>query len=223
MNLRAEILTACKSSGRPPDSVKLLAVSKAQNMNAIKAAYSEGQLEFGESYLQEAKDKITQLPNANWHYIGAIQSKKTKEIANKFSWVHSIDSEKVARRLSEQRENAKEDLKILIQVNISRDKRKRGVMPEEISKLARKINSLPRLCMAGLMAIPSLSETDLQSELSFRELKQIGDQLRSNYGFEECRHLSMGMSADFVSAIREGATWIRIGSKIFGMRIKEKA
>ena len=219
-HVRENVRKACEESGRNPNEVNLLAVSKSQNIEVIESAYKVGQNNFGENYLQEAKEKIDRLPLADWHFIGAIQSKKTKEIANKFNWVHSVDSERLAKRLSEQRDPKKGKLNILIQVNTSKEPQKRGVNPDEVYSLAKKISVLSNISFAGLMTIPAQSHNEYITSSCFRNLRQISEQISYRLCLEKSLHLSMGMSNDYLLAIKEGSTWVRIGTMIFGPRDK---
>ena len=218
--VRENVRKACEESGRNPNEVNLLAVSKSQNIEVIESAYKVGQNNFGENYLQEAKEKIDRLPLADWHFIGAIQSKKTKEIANKFNWVHSVDSERLAKRLSEQRDPKKGKLNILIQVNTSEEPQKRGVYPNEVYSLAKKISVLSNISFTGLMTIPAQSHNEYVTSSCFRTLRQISEQISYRLCLEKSLHLSMGMSNDYLLAIKEGSTWVRIGTMIFGPRDK---
>ena len=218
--VRENVRKACEESGRNPNEVNLLAVSKSQNIEVIESAYKVGQNNFGENYLQEAKEKIDRLPVADWHFIGAIQSKKTKEIANKFNWVHSVDSERLAKRLSEQRDPKKGKLNILIQVNTSKEPQKRGVHPAEVYSLAKKISVLSNISFTGLMTIPAQSHNENVTSSCFRNLRQISEQISYRLCLEKSLHLSMGMSNDYLLAIKEGSTWVRIGTMIFGPRDK---
>ena len=218
--VRENVRKACEESGRNPNEVNLLAVSKSQNIEVIESAYKVGQNNFGENYLQEAKEKIDRLPLADWHFIGAIQSKKTKEIANKFNWVHSVDSERIAKRLSEQRDPKKGKLNILIQVNTSKEPQKKGVNPDEVYSLAKKISVLSNISFAGLMTIPAQSHNEYITTSCFRNLRQISEQISYRLCLEKSLHLSMGMSNDYLLAIKEGSTWVRIGTMIFGPRDK---
>ena len=218
--VRENVRKACEESGRNPNEVNLLAVSKSQNIEVIESAYKVGQNNFGENYLQEAKEKIDRLPLADWHFIGAIQSNKTKEIANKFNWVHSVDSEKLAKRLSEQRDPKKGKLNILIQVNTSKEPQKKGVNPDEVYSLAEKISVLSNISFTGLMTIPAQSHNEYEASSCFRNLRQISEQISYRLCLEKSLHLSMGMSNDYLLAIKEGSTWVRIGTMIFGPRDK---
>ena len=204
---------------RPAGSVNLLAVSKTQPSQYIIEAHEAGQKAFGENYVQEALDKISALKNYDleWHFIGPIQSNKTKAIAENFDWVHSVDRSKIARRLSQQRPVNLEPLKILLQVNLDDEASKAGLALADIEKLAHEIKDLANIELAGLMAIPAPGK-DLDSQrLGFRLLTHARDELLSQ-GISTCQHLSMGMSSDFEAAIAEGATIVRIGSTIFGPR-----
>lgn len=203
---------------RSPGSTALLAVSKTQSINQIKEAITAGQLAFGENYLQEALPKITALvtQKIEWHFIGPIQSNKTKAIAENFSWVHSVSELKIAKRLNDQRPSHLPPLNICLQVNISQEPTKSGVHPDETMMLATAVASLPRLHLRGLMTIsvPHTSFTE-QRDL-FHTLRLLQEKLCHN-GFT-LDTLSMGMSDDLEAAIAEGATWVRVGTAIFGKR-----
>jgi pyridoxal phosphate enzyme (YggS family) len=204
--------------GRAPNSVKLLAVSKKHSVERIEEAYKHGQMAFGESYLQEALPKIYALADKSieWHFIGPIQKNKTKGISESFSWVHSVDRAIIAQRLNEQRPAHLEPLNICIQVNISQENTKSGANVEEVFDLGQIIQTLPRLRLRGLMAIPEFSQDSNQQRAIFRELKKLFDKLnQQGYNLDT---LSIGMSDDYPAAIAEGATIIRIGSRIFGQR-----
>jgi len=217
-DIRKRIETACRHCNRDPGEVHLLAVSKTKPISLVEEAHRAGQQDFGENYLQDALPKTRQLASATWHFIGAIQSNKTRDIANHFDWVHSVASEKVARRLSEQRDPGLGPLKVLIQVNTSQENQKNGVSPDEALPIARFIAGQENLEPVGLMTIPAASDdAELQSQ-PFRLLREIRDQVREATGIEGFEHLSMGMTGDFEAAITEGATWIRIGTAIFGSR-----
>ncbi|MDG2090088.1 MAG: YggS family pyridoxal phosphate-dependent enzyme [Gammaproteobacteria bacterium] len=204
---------------RPNGSVNLLAVSKTHPTQCIIDAHAAGQKAFGENYVQEALDKISALQeyDLEWHFIGPIQSNKTKALAENFDWVHSVDRSKIARRLSEQRPVNLAPLKILLQVNLDDEPSKAGIALNEIKMLANEIKDLANIELSGLMAIPAPGK-DLDSQrLGFRLLAQAKDDLQAQ-GIRTCQHLSMGMSSDFEAAIAEGATIVRIGSTIFGPR-----
>lgn len=218
--VRARIAAACAAAGRPPDDVALLAVSKAFGVDAIRAALAAGQRDFGENYLQEALPKIAALPRADlcWHFIGPIQSNKTAEIARHFDWVHSVDREKVARRLAEQRPAELPPLQVCVQVNISGEASKSGVAPEGAAALCRAVVALPRLRLRGLMAIPAPGKSGDGPRAAYRHLRELLEALRRE-GFE-LDTLSAGMSDDLEAAIAEGATRVRVGTAIFGTRQK---
>jgi len=216
--VRERIRCAELAHGRVSGSVQLLAVSKTQPAAALHAAVAAGQTRFGESYVQEALDKIGELKGLGieWHFIGPIQSNKTKAIAGHFDWVHSIDRLKTARRLSEQRPEALAPLNVCLQVNVSGESSKSGVAIADLEPLADAVVALPRLRLRGLMAIPApCSDFDRQRE-PFRRLRRAFDELRRREPALDT--LSMGMSADMEAAIAEGATMVRIGTAIFGTR-----
>jgi pyridoxal phosphate enzyme (YggS family) len=216
--IREEVVKTCQLANRDPDTVNLLAVSKTMGVDAVASAIHAGQKHFGENYLQDAFPKITAFPEAIWHFVGAIQSNKTRDIANSFSWVHSIASEKVARRLSEQREPALGQLNCLIQVNLSGEDQKSGVDPEEAIRLAGKIAAFDQISLRGLMTIPAPTNDHSAQAATFSTLRELKDDIEAKYGLPEFNQLSMGMTNDYVEAIKEGATWIRIGTAIFGPR-----
>ncbi len=218
----ATIHAASKAAGRDRAAVQLLAVSKTFPADAVLEAIAAGQHAFGENYLQEALDKIAAvaaaLPNEHveWHFIGPIQSNKTRPIAASFAWVHTVERLKIAQRLSEQRPADMAPLNVCIQVNISGEASKSGATPDELPELARQVALLPNLKLRGLMAIPE-PETDLAKQCAaFARLRALADALRGD-GLE-MDTLSMGMSADMAAAIAEGATIVRVGSAIFGAR-----
>jgi hypothetical protein len=202
--------------------VQLLAVSKAQPASAIREAYAAGQTIFGENYSQEALEKQKQLMDLviEWHFIGPIQSNKTQIIAQNFSWVHSVDRLKIAQRLNEARASIKTPLNVCIQVNVSNEDTKSGVLPEQLEALAEAIESLPNLNLRGLMAIPApTADTTLQIA-QFKQVRECYDALISR-GFA-LDTLSIGMSNDYETAISQGATIVRIGSALFGARAPAK-
>lgn len=210
---------AVRASGRNPDDVTLVAVSKTFPADAIRAAAACGQRHFGENYVQEARAKQEQLTDLDlvWHFIGPIQSNKTREIARHFDWVHGIEREKIARRLSEQRPAGMPPLNACIQVNVSGEASKSGVSPDEACELAGQLSRLPGLKLRGLMAIP---EPGGDPRPRFRLLRELMSGLNA-IGLE-LDTLSMGMSGDFELAIAEGATLVRVGSAIFGKRNYDK-
>jgi pyridoxal phosphate enzyme (YggS family) len=218
----ATIHAACKAAGRDRASVQLLAVSKTFPADAVLEAVAAGQLAFGENYLQEALDKIAAVAAAlpdgqvEWHFIGPIQSNKTRPIAAGFAWVHTVERLRIAQRLSEQRPAGMAPLNVCIQVNISGEASKSGAAPGELPDLARQVALLPNLKLRGLMAIPE-PETDVAKQrAAFARLRALADGLRADGLALDT--LSMGMSADMEAAIAEGATIVRVGSAIFGSR-----
>ncbi|MEO1767875.1 YggS family pyridoxal phosphate-dependent enzyme [Thiobacter aerophilum] len=218
--VQARIARAATQCGRDPASITLLAVSKTFGPDVIRAAFGCGQRAFGESYVQEALHKmaaLTDLP-IEWHFIGPIQSNKTRPIAEHFAWVHSVDRERIAQRLSDQRPNSMPPLNVCLQVNVSGEASKSGVAPAEAAPLARLVASLPRLRLRGLMTIPEPSDNVNLQRRRFRLLKELKEALVAE-GLP-LDTLSMGMSGDLEAAILEGATIVRVGSAIFGERVK---
>ena len=199
--------------------VQLIAVSKTHDADAVKTAFQAGQMQFGENYLQEALEKIETLKALPlvWHFIGPIQSNKTRAIAESFYWVHSVDRLKIAQRLNDQRPESLPPLNILLQVNINEEDSKSGVTLDTLETLASEVNALPRLKLSGLMAIPTATNDSALQRQNFHSLRLARDKLVLA-GFTSCTHLSMGMSNDFEAAIAEGATMVRIGTDIFGPR-----
>jgi pyridoxal phosphate enzyme (YggS family) len=212
--------------GRNPTEIALLAVSKSFGADHVVEAWHAGQRAFGENYLQEGVDKIAAVKNLLaeqaeneqpvWHFIGPIQSNKTRPIAEHFSWVHSVDREKIAIRLSEQRPQELGPLQICLQVNISGEASKSGVHPDEVLALAKQVALLPNLRLRGLMSVPEASDDEVVQRQGFRRLAELQQQLQSQGLVLDT--LSMGMSADMPAAIAEGSTLVRIGSAIFGKR-----
>lgn len=212
---------AANAAGRSPDSVKVLAVSKTFPLAAVQEAARAGAHAFGENYVQEGVEKIQAaraagLTDCEWHFIGPLQSNKTRTVAEHFDWVHSIDRLKIAERLSSQRPAGYAPLQVCLQVNISEEASKAGVLPTEVLGLAQQIYRLPGLRLRGLMAIPAAEVNPLHQRRAFAALRAL---------YEQCRQaglpldtLSMGMSADLEAAIAEGATWVRVGTAIFGRR-----
>ncbi|WP_126452578.1 YggS family pyridoxal phosphate-dependent enzyme [Sulfuriflexus mobilis] len=216
--VKQRIEQAAQRSDRNPDSVQLLAVSKTRPAEDIRQAHAAGQRAFGENYLQDALPKIAALADLDleWHFIGAIQSNKSRDIAQHFDWVHTVERVKIARRLNEQRPPGAAPLNICLQVNISQEASKAGVSPDEVLPLARAIATLPNLRLRGLMAIPAASDDVAIQRAAFRALYACQQQLIAE-GFE-LDTLSMGMSDDLEAAIAEGSTLVRIGTAIFGTR-----
>jgi pyridoxal phosphate enzyme (YggS family) len=213
--VRARIGRAAQAARRDGAAVTLLAVSKTHPVSRISEAHAAGQQAFGENYVQEAIEKMTTLPGLEWHLIGPLQSNKTRLAAERFQWVQTVDREKIARRLSEQRPPELPPLNVLIQVNASGEKTKSGIAVSELDQLAAVVASLPRLRLRGLMAIP---EPGAPRE-RYAEVRAAFDELKGRFGFDT---LSMGMSDDLELALAEGATMVRIGTAIFGQRRKEK-
>lgn len=209
------IREAAQASGRDLDGVGLLAVSKTKPAAAVREAFAAGVRDFGENYLQEALDKqaeLSELPLI-WHFIGPIQSNKTKPIAEHFAWVHSVDRLKIAQRLSEQRPAGLPPLNICLQVNVSAEASKSGCAPAELAALALAVSQLPNLRLRGLMAIPEPTDDEAAQRAAFARLRELRDGLPLPLDT-----LSMGMSHDLDAAIAEGATWVRIGTALFGAR-----
>ncbi len=213
--VRTRIREAAQACGRDPESVGLLAVSKTKPAAAVREAHACGQRDFGENYLQEALNKQAELSDLalTWHFIGPIQSNKTRPIAEHFAWVHSVDRLKIAQRLSEQRPAHLPPLNICLQVNVSGEASKSGCAPEELPALALAVSQLPNLRLRGLMTIPEPTRDVAQQHAACARLRQLRDDLNL-----ELDVLSMGMSDDLEAAIAEGATWVRIGTALFGAR-----
>jgi PLP dependent protein len=220
--LQSRLATACQVSGRAPGSVRLLAVSKTFPASDVLALARLGQQAFGENYLQEAVEKIAtcraERPELalEWHFIGPIQSNKTRPIAQQFQWVHSVDRERVARRLSEQRPAALAPLNVCIEVNVSGEASKSGCAPAQLPDLARLVAGLPQLRLRGLMAIPEPASDLPTQNLRFAQVRQLFDSLVA--AGIPMDTLSMGMSADAEAAIAQGSTMVRVGTALFGSR-----
>jgi pyridoxal phosphate enzyme (YggS family) len=215
---QARIAAAALRFGRPPQSVTLLAISKGQSAAALRAVCAAGQRDFGESYLQEGLDKIGALADRNpiWHYVGQIQSNKTRPIAEHFQWVHTVDRLRIAERLSEQRPAAAQPLNVCIQVKLAEEPGKGGASPADTPALANAIARLPQLRLRGLMCIPPPNE-QFDAQLGyFRQCRALYDSLLQ--GGLTLDTLSMGMSGDLEAAIAAGATVVRVGTAIFGER-----
>ncbi|MBT2371839.1 YggS family pyridoxal phosphate-dependent enzyme [Pseudomonas fluorescens] len=209
------IRAAAQAVQRDENSIHLLAVSKTKPAQAVREAYAAGMRDFGENYLQEALGKqleLTDLP-LSWHFIGPIQSNKTRAIAENFAWVHSVDRLKIAQRLSEQRPAGLPPLNICIQVNVSGEASKSGCTPADLPALAEAISALPRVKLRGLMAIPEPTDDRAAQDAAFATVRDL--QASLNLALDT---LSMGMSHDLESAIAQGATWVRIGTALFGAR-----
>ncbi|OUM24807.1 YggS family pyridoxal phosphate enzyme [Pseudomonas putida] len=213
--ISARIASAAQAVGRDPASVQLLAVSKTKPASAIREIHAAGVRDVGENYLQEALTKqqaLRDLPLI-WHFIGPIQSNKTKAIAEHFDWVHSVDRLKIAQRLSEQRPAGLAPLNLCLQVNVSGEDSKSGCAPADLPALAKAVAGLPNLRLRGLMAIPEPTDDRAAQEAAFARLRHLQESL--GLGLDT---LSMGMSHDLEAAIAQGATWVRIGTALFGAR-----
>jgi pyridoxal phosphate enzyme (YggS family) len=220
--VEATIQAACDAASRPRSTVQLLAVSKMFPPEAVLEAVAAGQRAFGENYLQEGIDKIAAVAKARpdtaleWHFIGPIQSNKTRPIAANFAWVHTVERLKIAQRLSEQRPPELGPLNICLQVNISGEASKSGAHPDEVPELARQVAALPNLRLRGLMAIPEAQDDLEQQRIPFARLRALAQDIVKDGVYLDT--LSMGMSGDMRAAILEGATIVRVGSAIFGAR-----
>lgn len=221
--IRQRIHHSCLKAQRDESEVTLIAVSKTRSVEQVATALQAGIRDIGENYLQEALAKKAELDSRGltpvWHFIGPIQSNKTRDIAEQFDWVHSVDREKIARRLSEQRPAAHTPLNICLQININREPSKSGVLPEDAEQVMAKLLELPRLKIRGLMAIPAASKDYQQQRQNLAQLRVLRDQLQRRFPQLQLDTLSMGMSGDMEAAIAEGATLVRIGSDIFGPRL----
>ncbi|USD32902.1 MULTISPECIES: YggS family pyridoxal phosphate-dependent enzyme [Vibrio] len=222
--ITSQIEAAQQKCGRPLGSVQLLAVSKTKPSEAILEAARVGQVAFGENYVQEGIDKIAYFSENHpelaleWHFIGPIQSNKTRPVAENFAWVHTVDRTKIAQRLNDQRPEGMAPLQVLIQVNTSSESSKSGASDDEIFTLAELISSLPNLTLRGLMSIPA-NVSDYQSQLAaFHHLAELKNRLAQRYPHLNLDTLSMGMSGDMEAAIEAGSTLVRIGTAIFGAR-----
>lgn len=224
--VRARIAAAAVQSGRDPATVSLLAVSKTFPATAVAALAGFGQNAFGENYVQEAVAKISVLradwPALQWHFIGPLQSNKTRDVAAHFDWVHGIDRLKLAQRLSEQRPPELPPLQVCLQVNVDAEASKSGLRPEEAGALAAAVAALPRLRLRGLMGIPAPRQGLVAQRAPFAQLRALRDAIAAEHGLA-LDTLSMGMSADLEAAVLEGATIVRVGSAIFGQRSPQRA
>jgi pyridoxal phosphate enzyme (YggS family) len=215
--VRTRIADACRAAGRDPAGVTLLAVSKKHPADAVRALAGQGQRDFGENYVNEAVDKIRALADLElcWHFIGPLQSNKTRDVAEHFDWVHSVDRARVARRLSEQRPSGMDPLNVCLQINIDREPDKSGADPDAARELAELVQELPGLRLRGLMAVPRADAED-RNRAAFQELAMTLSHWRPTMpGLDT---LSMGMSGDYDVAIEEGATIVRLGTALFGAR-----
>jgi len=216
--VRARIARAARSAGRLPESIALLAVSKTFPADAVREAAAAGQRAFGENYAQEGLAKIAALGDLalEWHFIGPLQGNKARAVAGHFDWVHSVDRQRIAERLSACRDPARAPLQVCIQVNVSGEQSKSGVAPAQAAALAQAVAALPNLRLRGLMAIPEPTDDEALARRQFAVLRALRDDLAARG--TELDTLSMGMSADLEAAVLEGATLVRVGTAIFGQR-----
>jgi len=218
---RSRLDAALQAAGRPADGARLLAVSKTKPAEMIRQAWHLGQREFGENYVQEALDKqaeLSELEAIVWHFIGPLQSNKTRDVAAHFAWVHSVDREKIARRLNDQRPAALGPLNVCLQVNVSGEESKAGVTLAALPALAEAVAAMPQLRLRGLMAIPAPAQGREAQRVPFARLREALDALRERFPDAPLDTLSMGMSDDLEAAVLEGATLVRLGTAIFGRR-----
>lgn len=220
--VQQQIQQACQQANRTISEVSLLAVSKTKPVEAILHAYQAGQRQFGENYVQEGVEKIQHFEGQNvdleWHFIGPLQSNKSRLVAEHFDWMQTLDRAKIADRLNDQRPHYKKPLNVLIQINISDESSKSGIQPAEMLDLAKHIKNLPHLCLRGLMTIPAPTQNIAEQKQAFSQMQQLFQQLKT--ALPECQidTLSMGMSDDLTAAIECGSTMVRIGTAIFGAR-----
>jgi pyridoxal phosphate enzyme (YggS family) len=218
LKIRDLLDESARDAGRSPDELGLLAVSKRQPVEKVLEAAAAGQRDFGENTVQEGIDKVTKLADRDltWHFIGHLQSNKTRPVAEHFDWVHTIDRLKTAQRLSDQRPASLGDLNVCIQVNVDDEAAKSGVACDDVLELARGIVTMPRLVLRGLMCLPAIRSGFEEQRVPFARLREIGEMLRDD-GFD-IDTLSMGMTDDYRAAVFEGATIVRIGTALFGPR-----
>lgn len=223
-HIQQHIQQQCLACKRPENAVKLLAVSKTKPISALREAIAAGQRAFGENYVQEGVEKVQQLADVEgleWHFIGHLQSNKTRVVAEHFDWVQTLDRLKIAERLNEQRPANLAPLNVLIQINISDETSKSGIAPNEMLGLARQIAALPKLKLRGLMAIPKPESDPEQQKIALRAMQSLFLTLQAE--FDGVDTLSMGMSDDMSAAIACGSTMVRIGTAIFGARESQEA
>lgn len=217
--VQAQIADACAATQRSPDSVRLLAVSKTKPAASVREAYQAGLRDFGENYVQEGVNKVAQLADLEdicWHFIGPLQSNKTRLVAEHFDWVQSLERHKIAERLNQQRPTGKAPLNVLIQVNLDNEASKAGIALNQINEFARALTTLPNLYLRGLMAIPRADSGDGERAASYQRLSDAFTRLQQQYPSADT--LSLGMSNDMHTAIAHGSTMVRIGTSIFGSR-----
>lgn len=221
-SIHQQIQTACQKVGRPQSAVKLLAVSKTKPVEDIQMAIDAGQRAFGENYVQEGVEKIQYFADKHleleWHFIGPLQSNKTRLVAEYFDWMQTMDRAKIADRLNEQRSHYKKPLNVLIQINISDESSKSGIQPAEMLALAKHIENLPHLRLRGLMAIPAPTDDIAEQEKALSAMQVLFEELKAACPDQQIDTLSMGMSDDMRTAIACGSTMVRIGTAIFGQR-----
>ncbi len=220
--IRDRITAACERSGRDPEAVRLVAVSKIKPAALVEEAFAAGQRVFGESYVQELMDKTAEVRSpVEWHFIGGLQSNKVKYLRGKVSLIHSVDRFSLAREIDRQWGKLEKSADILLQVNLGEEESKSGAAEENIEELVRKVATLPRVRIRGLMSLPPFSEDPEEVRPYFRRLRDLSEKIRDGaVPGVEMRELSMGMSHDFEVAVEEGATLVRIGTAIFGERMK---
>ena len=218
--VRQQVEQSCHKFARNPTEIKILAVSKTQPAAAVREAWQAGLQAFGENYLQEALQKQQELQDLDleWHFIGPVQSNKTRDLAAHFDWLHTLDRFKIARRLSEQRPEQLPPLQVLIQVNISQEASKSGVAPSDVLVLAEQVQALPQLELRGLMCIPEATDDETEQRRAFAQMQALFQRLQMAFPQARLDILSMGMSGDLQAAIAEGSTLVRIGTAIFGAR-----
>lgn len=220
--IREAISRAAESSGRTPDAVKLIAISKTHPADAVRAAIAAGQRDFGENTMQEALPKIAAIAESGitWHFIGHLQSNKAKHIPGNFRWLHAIDDVKIAQRVSRFALEQNASVNAFIEVNITRDSKKHGIAPEHLAPLLEQLlnDNLRGLQLRGLMAMGPYPADETQMRTAFATVRELRDECIRRFGLSQFNDLSMGMSGDYVEAIKEGATMVRIGTAIFGDR-----
>ncbi len=219
-HVRAEIAAAARAAGRKPEEIRLIAVSKTHPGEAVAAAIAAGQMDFGENTVQEALLKIPLYPSVTWHMIGHLQSNKAKSVPGNFGWVHSVDSLKLAQRLSRLAQEKSVVLDALFEVNVTRDPAKHGLAPDELAPVLDTLlkEGHPGLRLRGLMTIGPYPAPEADSRASFARLRELRDDRRKRFELKDFTELSMGMSGDYAAAIKEGSTIVRIGTAIFGER-----
>lgn len=218
--VREEIATAARAAGRRPEDIRLVAVSKTHPPEAVAAAIAAGQRDFGENTVQKALTKIPLYASVTWHMIGHLQSNKAKFVPGHFAWVHSVDSLKLAQRLSRMAQEKDVVLDALFEVNVTRDPAKHGLAPEELAPVLDALlkEGHPGLRLRGLMTIGPYPATEAESRACFAKLRELRDESQKRFGLKDFTELSMGMSGDYAAAIKEGSTMVRIGTAIFGER-----